>query len=219
MKIKNSLGDVRSHVRPVAEEVDAKWDLHWIWGIGGSGDHAAGIALDFMVYNSDQSKIRTDVGNAIAAHMVANRKRLNVQYVIWRQRIWNADRDKAGAPWSSWRRMENRGNPTANHMDHVHVSFRRTGVYGKPSGGSTPKPPAKVTVKLSKIRYGFSSADTKAMQARLIAKGFGIKSGATGYYGKQTKAAVAAAQKKHGVGPADGIVGKYTLEWLGLKVS
>lgn len=81
-----------------------------------------------------------------------------------------------------------------------------------------PGPP---TVRMSHIRYGLSSGDTKKMQLRLIAKGFSIPSGATGYYGSQTKAAVKAAQKAQGFtgSDADGIVGKTTLGWLGLKVT
>ncbi|MCV7097646.1 hypothetical protein H7H99_21600, partial [Mycobacterium kubicae] len=39
---------------------------------------------------------------------------LGVTYVIWQQRY------NDGNGWST---MENRGSPTANHMDHVHVSF------------------------------------------------------------------------------------------------
>ena len=37
-----------------------------------------------------------------------------MKYVIWRQRYWE--------PGGSWEPMEDRGSPTANHMDHVHVT-------------------------------------------------------------------------------------------------
>jgi hypothetical protein len=40
--------------------------------------------------------------------------------VIYRQHIWTVQRSSEG-----WRPMSDRGSPTANHMDHVHVS-----VYG-----------------------------------------------------------------------------------------
>ena len=43
-----------------------------------------------------------------------NQEALGISYVIWRQRI------NFG---SGWKPMEDRGSPTANHMDHVHVSF------------------------------------------------------------------------------------------------
>jgi LysM repeat protein len=88
-----------------------------------------------------------------------------------------------------------------------------------PESKPAPKP-GPPSVHLSRIRYGYSSGDTKKMQARLIAKDISIPSGATGYYGNQTKAAVKAAQKEQGFtgSDADGIVGRKTLEWLGLKV-
>ena len=45
---------------------------------------------------------------------------LGVMEVIYRQQIWTVQRSSDG-----WRPMSDRGSPTANHMDHVHVS-----VYG-----------------------------------------------------------------------------------------
>lgn len=52
----------------------------------------------------------------------ADHRRLGVQYIIWRQRIWNATRsdDRGRVSWASWRRMDDRGSPTENHMDHIH---------------------------------------------------------------------------------------------------
>src|SRR5688572_30781446 len=112
LNINNSLGDVKAHVRPVAQEIDERWDMYNIWGMGGSQDHLLGLALDFMLYSRDGSGIRTQAGNEIAAHFVKDADRLNVSYVIWRQRIWNPSRDPAGASWDNWRRMEDRGDPT-----------------------------------------------------------------------------------------------------------
>jgi len=51
-----------------------------------------------------------------------NRASLNLKYVIWGQRIWNPSEDSV-ATWTSWRAMEDRGDVTQNHWDHVHVSF------------------------------------------------------------------------------------------------
>ncbi|TQM32182.1 hypothetical protein FB390_3860 [Nocardia bhagyanarayanae] len=75
----------------------------------GDGDHGAGLALDLMT--SDAAH-----GDAIAEFVLANRQRLGVKYVIWRQRYNDGN---------GWSYMENRGSPTANHYDHVHVSFNR----------------------------------------------------------------------------------------------
>jgi hypothetical protein len=42
---------------------------------------------------------------------------LGVKYVIFEQKIYGS--------WTGWKaeRMEDRGGPTANHMDHPHISF------------------------------------------------------------------------------------------------
>jgi hypothetical protein len=72
--------------------------------------HPSGRALDFMVGRA--------TGDAIADYALANRARLGVIEVIWRQRI------NFG---SGWRPMENRGSATANHFDHVHLSFAASG--------------------------------------------------------------------------------------------
>ncbi len=78
-------------------------------GRAGTSDHPAGYALDFMV--------DTSTGNALAAYVLANQGRLGVTYVIWRQRYNDG---------SGWDPMADRGGITANHFDHVHVSFSRT---------------------------------------------------------------------------------------------
>jgi uncharacterized protein YgiM (DUF1202 family) len=78
-----------------------------------SGYHGSGRALDCMI--SDSS-----VGWAAAKWVRANAKKLGVSEVIYRQQIWTVQRSSDG-----WRPMSDRGSPTANHMDHVHVS-----VYG-----------------------------------------------------------------------------------------
>lgn len=159
LDINNSLGAVKDHVRPVAAEIDERWDMYNIWGFGGSQDHLKGLALDFMVYTRDGSSIRTQAGNEIAAWFVTHADRLNVSYVIWRQRIWNPSRDPAGASWDNWRRMEDRGDPTQNHMDHVHVSFKPTGVYTPPTTTPAPNP-------TTDIIYVVKAGDTLSAIAR-----------------------------------------------------
>lgn len=79
-----------------------------------SSDHPNGRAVDFMIPSYKSNKA---LGDTLAAYAITNASRLHVTYVIWRQRIWT--------PYSgSWKAMENRGSDTANHMDHVHVSFQ-----------------------------------------------------------------------------------------------
>lgn len=43
-----------------------------------------------------------------------NRAALNLKYVIWGQKIWEARSDPV-KPWAEWRAMENRGSITQNH--------------------------------------------------------------------------------------------------------
>jgi hypothetical protein len=72
-------------------------------------DHPSRKALDLMVYD-DAKK-----GNAIASDLIRNHERHGVKYLIWNQRIWH--------PGRGWRKMEDRGSPTQNHQDHVHVLY------------------------------------------------------------------------------------------------
>ena len=78
-----------------------------------SGYHGSGRALDCMISNAT-------VGWEAANWVRANAKSLGVSEVIYRQKIWTVQRSSEG-----WRGMSDRGSPTANHMDHIHVS-----VYG-----------------------------------------------------------------------------------------
>lgn len=98
-------------------------DITHVWGYDPNKyneEHHSGLAADFMLYNkSVPGGIDTEAGNWIAAHCIENAKRLGVRWVIFRQRIWNPLK-------GGWRDMADRGNPTANHMDHVHVLFADT---------------------------------------------------------------------------------------------
>lgn len=76
-------------------------------------DHPSGHAVDFMI-PSPFSSSGLSLGNAVVAFVQAHASQWNVKYVIYRQRIW--------FPGSGWRSMSDRGSPTANHMDHVHVT-------------------------------------------------------------------------------------------------
>ena len=86
-------------------------EIHTFGGYrAGDMDHGTGNALDTMISSRAQ-------GDAVAAYVMANAAELDVKYVIWRQRIWYPSS-------GTWQAMADRGSPTANHMDHVHVSVR-----------------------------------------------------------------------------------------------
>lgn len=78
---------------------------------GDDGEHGTGEALDIMV--------GLTTGDRVAAYLQENAGRLGVDNVIWRQRIWFV-----GDPFTQWKAMADRGSPTANHYDHVHVGTR-----------------------------------------------------------------------------------------------
>lgn len=109
------LGKVAPHVQSAAEDLGQRFGISIIHGIGirpsGNSDHPRGLALDFMTNSKS-------VGDSLAAFLQANAQKYGVKYVIWWQKIWSPDRAKDG-----WRKMADRGSKTANHLDHVHVSF------------------------------------------------------------------------------------------------
>ncbi|MDG3132690.1 LysM domain-containing protein [Streptococcus suis] len=83
---------------------------------GDSGDHGTGLAIDFMVPESSA------LGDQVAAYAISNIGAKNINYVIWKQRFY-APYDSIYGPAYTWNIMPDRGSITANHYDHVHVSF------------------------------------------------------------------------------------------------
>lgn len=57
------------------------------------------------------------LGTAISNYAIANMDKYGIWYLIFRQKIYNPE------VGNYWRAMEDRGSATANHFDHVHVSF------------------------------------------------------------------------------------------------
>ena len=105
------LAGVKSWVSTAGTELRCIFDVGTVGGIGSrpnASDHPRGLAVDFMTtpgVNGDQ----------LADYALRYKDELKVKYVIWKQRINFGD---------GWHGMENRGSITANHFDHVHVSFR-----------------------------------------------------------------------------------------------
>ena len=112
------LGAVKPFVRTAAEFLGCTFGKPTVLGVAGrsnASDHPKGRALDFMVDRA--------TGDQLAACALRNREELGVSYVIWRQRIDTG---------SGFRPMADRGSPTANHFDHVHVSFEPGAGSGSP---------------------------------------------------------------------------------------
>jgi hypothetical protein len=85
---------------------------------GDSGEHGVGRACDFMMAPGGRYATGADLerGNALAEWCIKNGRRLGIMYIIWQQKYYDI---RTG---SGWRMMADRGSPTANHYDHVHVS-------------------------------------------------------------------------------------------------
>ena len=76
------------------------------------------------------------------------------------------------------------------------------------TGTAAPAATTGSSVAFTKdLTIGSSGAEVTALQTALIAKGYAIAAGATGYFGAQTKAAVSAWQTAAGVTPAAGYFG------------
>ena len=73
------------------------------------------------------------------------------------------------------------------------VSFSPTVVEAQTTGGSC------ITFSIPALRPGDSGINVQKLQQFLIAQGFSIPAGATGYFGNQTKSAVASFMQANGI--------------------
>lgn len=83
---------------------------------GDSSDHGSGLAVDFMVPQG------SELGDQVAQYAASNVEANDISYVIWEQQFY-APTDNVYGPANTWNQMPDRGDATANHYDHVHVSF------------------------------------------------------------------------------------------------
>jgi len=139
-----------------------------------------------------------------------------VWYVIFNGQIWSRT--------TGWAPRRQYGDP---HTTHIHVSLRSdsqaAAVWAElstaawlPRAARTQAAPAG---RVSTARVSLPVATTRALQRALIARGFRIPSGPTGWYGPETRRAVAAFQRSQGWwgSGADGVAGAMTLARLGVR--
>lgn len=141
-------GGLTPHASTIRSDIMQFWPQ--ITDIGGwrpedgYGEHSTGNALDVMIpgWNTPAGKA---LGDAVAGWALSNADALGLSWVIWQQRIHNPGDDVG-------RMMEDRGSPTQNHMDHVHIFMNnapdeklkltsptlRQATSPSPSGGSAP---------------------------------------------------------------------------------
>ena len=85
--------------------------------------HPQGKAIDVMIPDPTSPHGKA-LGDAVLRFALQHKDAFNINHVIWRQTIYSPD--------GSSQLMENRGSPTANHFDHVHIA---TNGGGYPRGG------------------------------------------------------------------------------------
>ncbi|AUH70586.1 MULTISPECIES: transglycosylase family protein [Gordonia] len=88
---------------------------------GGFSDHPDGRAADIMIPNSGRDQKGVELGNRIQKYVMDNKAVFHVDYTIWRQYY-----QPAQGPGNV---MEDRGDWTQNHFDHVHVTLLPSPLY------------------------------------------------------------------------------------------
>ena len=110
------------NLQPQAEafrqEIAAKFGITNIGGYreGDPEDHGKGLAVDVMVPTS------SELGDQVAQYAIDNMDRAGISYIIWKQQFYMPV-DNIYGPANTWNQMPDRGGDTANHYDHVHISF------------------------------------------------------------------------------------------------
>jgi peptidoglycan hydrolase-like protein with peptidoglycan-binding domain len=206
------------------KEVDARWPGRSRVSDGAIGDtrHSTrtnshnpvgsgtgpGVGTRGAVHAMDITSDGIDVATFLSA-VVGDAR---VWYVIHDGRIWSRT--------TGWAPVAHRGDP---HSTHIHVNLREdsqaTAVAAENDtrswfgGGGT-----STAFFPSPARSSLTAKQTTRLQRALIATGYSIPAGATGKYGAQTTAAVAAFQQAQGWSgsQADGIAGPETLRRLGV---
>lgn len=132
-----ALGAVKPWVADVANTLGPQLNPTTIYGwratsVDMSG-HPAGLALDWVVGND------TAKGQHIADYMVANAAGLQIKYVIWQQKIWQASKPQ-------WVTMDTRPGQSwsndVNHLYHVHTSFNPAVADGRRLGAAAAPAPS-----------------------------------------------------------------------------
>jgi hypothetical protein len=104
-------------------------------------DHPEGRAIDIMIdsaipdYTSEEA---VALGDRMVKYLQEHKEEFRIDYIIWRQRSWSANRAE-----DAWRLMEDRASDNANHLNHIHVTTLRAG--DEPTGGvdNEEKPPPR----------------------------------------------------------------------------
>lgn len=110
-----NMGPVLPQTAAVANDLGPRFNIQTVGGYRESDpypDHPSGKAADFMVYGDHF------LGERLSAYAQLHAADLGIDYIMWDRHIWSQARASEG-----WRPVADRGSPTANHEDHVHVTM------------------------------------------------------------------------------------------------
>jgi hypothetical protein len=144
---RNSEGNLQPNTVHLLRLIEAIWPYYANSGVIGGyrqdpiADHPSGQALDIMMNNGGRDAQSVAQGHQIAAFLTANASQLGIDYLVWRQSIWY--------PGQAWRLMEDRGEWTSNHMDHIHAK-----VYGDFQATDDLVMPADLEISLDQLPDG-----------------------------------------------------------------
>ncbi|MFD6095141.1 lytic transglycosylase domain-containing protein [Nocardiopsis flavescens] len=125
-----NLGQLHSDMCAVHDDLNDKFGAFYLSAGGyrneAGSDHGSGMAIDYMV--APLGGYPTPGNHAMALqvikYVIKNKDRLRIKGMIYEQRIWNAQFDPVGdGDWLQVSRpMGDRGSPTQNHYDHIHLA-------------------------------------------------------------------------------------------------
>lgn len=98
-------------------------------------DHPSGRALDIMIPNYSSSSGKA-LGDEIVQYILDNQSSFGLDYMIWEQKTIDTNGNKS--------MMEDRGDDTQNHYDHIHVLTTDTSEFTE-DPGFTPLAPRLVS--------------------------------------------------------------------------
>lgn len=112
-----------AHTAKMKAFLMSKFGITNVGGIRGDDDgtghgHSSGLALDFMIPVGDPK------GDEMAQYLADNFEELGTYYIIYEQKYY-MNRANIYGPANRWNLMDDRGSLTANHFDHIHVSFEK----------------------------------------------------------------------------------------------
>lgn len=151
------VGGLTAHASEVKGQIQQIWPQ--ITNIGGYrapdgyNEHSTGNALDVMIPNWQTPEGKA-LGDAIAGWAIKNSDALGLNWVIWRQATFNGGSGGAGTP------MADRGSPTQNHMDHVHIFMNKAPNPKVPMVGPAVKSPSAASGGSGAAGGGSASAGT-----------------------------------------------------------